>query len=194
MATTAKKKEGCSDKKFQSIEDVDAKIRRLKAPLLMLTREDFMHKYELPHEGNNPHCFHKNTIHLEALKNLFGARYGDLRRAGFCWLNCKVPEVVARIKFLHSILYQHDPGEIPNNVKVKFVGGMTFEYEEGASIVETNACQLTCYNQDLAKLQALIKTFEGKGNVDVRGKEWQSIKVKLETEMRISGATLPRAQ
>ena len=40
-ATTAKKKGGRSEKKFQSVEDVDAEIVRLKVPPRTLTREDF---------------------------------------------------------------------------------------------------------------------------------------------------------
>ena len=89
------------------------------------------------------------------------------------------------MKFLHPILYQHGPGEIPNNVKVKFVEGVTFEYEEGAGFVdwfafgaETNERQRSRYKQDVAKLLALRKTFEGKTSVDVRGKEWRSIKLE----------------
>jgi hypothetical protein len=174
-----------SEKKIVSVEDVDAEIARLKAPPRVLTREDFQREYDLPHEGDNPHRFRKNTVRPEALKNLFGARYGDVGRAGFCWLNCKVPEVFARVKFLHPILYQHAPGEIPNNVKVKFAEGVTFEYEEGAGFVdwcafgaETNERQRSRYKQDLAKLLALRKTFEGKIVVDVRGKEWRAIKLE----------------
>ena len=113
----------------------------------------------------------------EVLKKLFGARYGDSGQARFCWLNCKIPEVVARVKFLHPILYQHGPGEIPNNIKVKFAEGVTFEYKEGAGFVnwcafgaKTNERQRSRYKQDVAKLLALWKTFEEKTFVDVRGK------------------------
>ena len=76
-ATTAKKKEGRLEKKFQSVEDVDAEIARLKAPPRTLTREDFKQEYGLPDVGDNPYCFRKNTVRPEALKNLFGVRYGD---------------------------------------------------------------------------------------------------------------------
>ena len=89
------------------------------------------------------------------------------------------------MKFLHPILYQHGLGEIPNNVKVKFTEGVTFEYEEGARFVdwcafgaETNECQRSRYKQDVAKLLALRKTFEEKTSVDVRVKEWRSIKLE----------------
>ena len=118
--------------------------------------------------------------------NLFGVCYGDCGQAGFGWQNCKVPDVVARVKYLHPILYQHLPTEIPNNVKVEFVEGVTFEYEEGSRFVDwcvfgadTNERQRSRYNQDLTKLLALSKTFEAKGKVDVRGKEWRAIKVEL---------------
>ena len=131
-----RKKGGRSERKFTSVEDVDAEIARLKAPPRVLTREDFQLEYKLPHEGDNPHRFRKNTVRPEALQRLFGARYGVAGRAGFCWLNCKVPEVLARVRFLHPILYQHGPNEIPNNVKVKFAEGVTFEYEEGAGFVD----------------------------------------------------------
>ena len=121
----------------------------------------------------------------DALKNLFEVCYGDCGQAGFGWQNCKVPDVVARVKYLHPILYQHPLGEIPNNVKVKFAEEVTFEYEEGSRFVDwcafgvdTNECQRRRYNQDLAKLLALRKTFEAKGKVDVRGKEWRAIKVE----------------
>ena len=157
-----------------------------------------MCEYGLSHEGNNPHRFSKNIVRLEALKNLFGACYGDLAWASFCWLNCKVPEVVARIKFLHPILYQHGPGEISNNVKVKFAEGVIFEYEKGVGFVDwcafgvdTNEWQHTCYYQDLAKLEALRKSFEGNGNVNVREKDWRSIKVELGMETWTGGATVP---
>lgn len=178
------------------MEDVDAEIARLKAPPRTLTREDFQREYSLPHEGDNPHRFCKGTVPAEVLKKLFGARYGDSGRAGFCWLNCKIPEVLARVKFLHPILYQHGLGEIPNNVKVKFAEGITFEHEEGPGFVdwcafgaETNERQRTRYKQDLAKLLALRKTFEGKKAVDVRGKEWRSIKL----EPGVSAAIVSRA-
>ena len=191
-----RKKAGRSVKKIQSVEDVEAEIRRLKAPPRVLSREDFHREYNLPLEGDNPHRFRKNTVRADSVKKLFGGRYGDGGRAGFCWLNCKVPEVVARVKFLHPILYQHGPGEIPNNVKVKFAEGVTFEYEEGAGFVdwcafgaETNERQRSRYKQDLAKLLALRKTFEGKGPVDVRGKEWRSIKVEPGTEGDGGGGT-----
>ena len=135
----------------------------------------------------------------EALQKLFGARYGEAGRAGFCWLNCKVPEVLARIRFLHPILYQHGPTEIPNNVKVKFAEGVTFEYEEGSGFVdwcafgaETNERQRSRYKGDLAKLLALRKTFEVKGAVDVRGKEWRSI--KLEPGVAVARASLQSAE
>ena len=89
------------------------------------------------------------------------------------------------MKFLHPILYQHGPGEIPNNVKVKFAEGVTFEYEEGAGFVDwcafgtkTNEPQRSRYKQDVTKLVALRKTFEGKTSIDVRGKEWRSIKLE----------------
>ena len=164
---------------------MDAQIARLKAPPRILTQEDFQREYGLPHEGDNPHRFRKNTVPPEVLKKLFGARYGDSGRARFCWLNCKILEVVARVKFLHPILYQHGLGEIPNNVKVKFAEGVTFEYEEGAGFVDwcafgakTNERQRSRYKQDVAKLLALRKTFEGKTSVDVWGKEWCSIKLE----------------
>jgi hypothetical protein len=40
--------------------------------------------------------------------------------------------VLARVRYLHPILYQHGPTKISNNVKVKFVQGVTFKYEERA--------------------------------------------------------------
>ena len=151
----------------------------MKAPPRTLTREDFKREYGLPDVGDNLHCFRKNIVRLEALKNLFRVCYGDCRRAGFGWQNYKVLDVVARVKYLHPILYQHPSGEIPNNVKVKFAEGVTFEYKEGSGFVDwcafgadTNERQRSKYNQDLAKLLALRKTFEAKGKVDVRDKEW----------------------
>ena len=41
-----------------------------------------------------------------------------------------------------------------------------------------NEHQRLRYKQDVAKLLALRKTFEGKTSVDVRGKEWRSIKLE----------------
>ena len=96
------------------------------------------------------------------------------------------------MKYLHPILYQHSLGEIPNNVKVKFAEGVTFEYEEGSRFVDwcafgadSNERQRSMYNQDLAKLLALRKTFEAKGKVDVRSKEWRAIKVESK-ELRVA--------
>ena len=193
---TPREKGGRSDMKFESVEDVDAEIARLKAHPRVLTREDFQLEYKLPHEGDNPHRFRKNTVRPKALQKLFGARYGKAGRAGFCWLNCKVPEVLARVRYLHPILYQHGPTEIPNNVKVKFAEGVTFEYEEGVGFVdwcafgaETNKRQRSRYKGNLAKLLALRKTFEVKGAVDVREKEWWAIKL----EPRVAGAPVARA-
>ena len=77
-------------------------------------------------------------------------------------------------------------------MKVKFAEGVTFEYEEGSGFmdwcafgVDTNKHQRSRYNQDLAKLLALRKTFEAKGKVDVRRKEWRAIKVET-GELRIA--------
>lgn len=65
----------------------------------------------------------------ETLTKPLGAHCGDLGRVGFGWPKCKVPEVLARVKFLHPILYQHGPSELLNNVKAKFGEGVTFEYK-----------------------------------------------------------------
>ena len=43
--TAGRKKGGRSDRKFESVEDVDAEIGRLKAPPRVLTREDFQLEY-----------------------------------------------------------------------------------------------------------------------------------------------------
>jgi hypothetical protein len=53
---------GRSDNKFESVEDIDAEIAKLKAPPRVLTREDFQLEYKLPHEGDNPHQFFAKTL------------------------------------------------------------------------------------------------------------------------------------
>ena len=70
-------------------------------------------------------------------------------------------------------------------MKVKFAEGVTFEYKECSGFMDwcafganTNERQRSRYNQDLAKLLALRKTFEAKMKVDVWGKEWRAIKVE----------------
>ena len=55
-------------------------------------------------------------------------------------MNCKVLEVVARMKFLHPILYQHGVGKIPNTIKVKFAEGVALEYKERGWV-----CGLVCF-------------------------------------------------
>jgi hypothetical protein len=128
----------------------------------------------------------------ELLKRLFGNRYGDNGCGGYGWQNCTVEDVVARIKYLHPILYQHGDDELPTHVKIRFAEGITREYEEGEGFVdrcafgaEVNKRQRNRYVRDRKKLEALRNTLAGAKAVDVQGKEWRSIKVEPGTEIAV---------
>lgn len=205
------KSAGRSEKAFNSVQDVDEEIARLKKPPRELKKGDFQEEFGLPNEGDNPHHFRRNTVQAESLRKLFGKPYGDGGRSGFNWQNCEVQEVVDRVKYLHPILYQHGEDETPNLITVRFAEGVTLEYEEGGGRVnwcafgeETNKRQRSRYQLDRSKLDELRKkvaesrTLEGKGRIDVRGLEWRGIKVehgsRVKMEQGVDGGELGRGK
>lgn len=171
---------------FAKVADVDAEISRLRAPPQELSREDFIKQYpKLPSVGDNPHRYRKDTVSQSLMKELFGAACGDNGRQGYVWGTCKEAAVVKRIEYLHPILYQHPPKEIPGYLKIRFAEGVAMEFEKGPGYVdwcafgaETNKRQRNRYKSDLGKLLALRKTFEEDKPLEVRGREWRAIKLE----------------
>jgi hypothetical protein len=104
---------------------------------------------------------------------------------GVAWARCKDPGVVKTIQYLHPILYQHPVSEIPPYFKIHFAKGIALEYKKEKGHVnwcsfgaDTNKRQINCYERDVQKLRALRKTIQGEKPVEVRGREWRSIKVE----------------
>lgn len=179
------KRKARSEKKFETVKDVDDEIARLKPPPRTLLWTNFRDEYGLQVEGANPHRFKKGEVPEKLLSELFGKAQGDQGRGGYKWQDCQVPEVVGRIEFLHPILYQHGDDDMPGLITIKFAEGVAEEYEKGDGHVnwclfgqETNKRQRNRFKQDLEKLEALKKTFLQKQPLDVRGKEWRAIKVE----------------
>jgi hypothetical protein len=108
----------------------------LKPAPRKLGKEEFIQEYDLPHKGENPPHFYKGTVPFDLLKKLFGNRYSDNGHDSYKWQNCTVEDVVARIKYLHPILYQHGDDEFPIHVKIRFAEGISREYEEGEGFVD----------------------------------------------------------
>jgi hypothetical protein len=109
----------------------------------------------------------------------------------YAWVGYKVAEVVKRIQYLHPILYQHPPSEIPPYVKIHFAEGLALEYEKGKGHVnwcafgaDTNKRQINQYERDVQKLMVLRKTIDAEKSLEVHGREWRAIKV----ELRVGGA------
>lgn len=172
--------------KLDRIEQVDLEIARLKQPPRALTREDFQREYpKLVSNGDNPHRFRKGRVPTTLLTELFGEPYGDGGRQGYGWAGCNEAGVVKRIQYLHPILYQHPPSEIPPYLKIHFAEGVALEFDKGKGQVDwcafgadTNKRQVNRYEQSVQKLMALRKTLEGDKPLEVRGREWQKIKVE----------------
>jgi hypothetical protein len=178
--------EGRVGARFKTIEQVDGEIARLKRPPRPLKADDFAREYpKLPKDGDNPHRFWKGFVSPCMLKELFGEAYGDGGHQGYTWAGCKDPGVVKRIQYLHPILYQHPASEIPLYLKIHFAEGIALKYEKGKGHVNwcsfganTNKRQINCYERDAQKLRALRKTIQGEKPVEIRGREWRSIKVE----------------
>lgn len=172
--------------RIERIDQVDAEIARLRQPPRALTREDFQREYPtLASDGDNPHRFRKGRVSPGLLKEMFGEPYGDGGRQGYGWAGCKDAGVVKRIQYLHPILYQHPPSEIPPYLKIHFAEGVAVEFDEGKGKVDwcafgadTNKRQVNRYEQSVQKLLALRKTLEGDKPLEVRGREWAKIKVE----------------
>ena len=90
-----------------------------------------------------------------------------------------------KIQYLHPILYQHLPSEVPPYVKIHFVEGIALEYEKEKGHVnwcafgaDTNKRQINRYERDVQKLMALWKTINTKKLLKVHGREWHAIRVE----------------
>ena len=115
---------------------------------------------------------------------------------GYCWSDCKVREIVNRIKYLHPIVYQHGVDEIPRCVTKQFMVGIVLEYQK--NLVnwalygqETNNSQRRKYEEDLSKLQYAINT-----KAQVTKRSWRSLKVDAVVKMEpgVAGAVAASAQ
>lgn len=154
---------------IEKIEEVDQEIARLKRPPTSMTREDFKRRFlKLASEGENPHRFRKGRVSSSCLQEIFGDPYGEGGRQGYGWVHCKHPDVVARVQYLHPIVYQHTVSEIPLYLMVHFAEGVAAEFNEGKGKVdwcafgaETNKRQVNRYDQALRKLHALRNAGRG---------------------------------
>ena len=169
---------------IKRIDKVDLEIARLKQPPRALTREDFQREYPtLASDGDNPHRFQKERVSPTLLKELFGEPYGDGGRQGYGWAGCKDEWVVKRIQYLHPILYQHPPSEIPPYLKIHFAEGVAVEFDDGKGKVDWCAFgadkrQVNRYEESVQKLLTLRKTLEGDKPLEVWGREWAKIKLE----------------
>lgn len=111
--------------------DVHGALARLKEPPPVLHIEDFKNTFQIEGTGQNPHRFKKGEVPEELVSSLFGRRCGKGGRAGYKWQDCTDKGVVARVRFLHPIVYQHDKDTMPSFLKIKFAQGIALEHGEG---------------------------------------------------------------
>ncbi|KAG0619907.1 hypothetical protein M758_4G174300 [Ceratodon purpureus] len=186
------------EERFLDIDDLQEVIDGLKSPPDVLTWEDFRDRYDLECGPNsiNPHRCRKDKDISDKTMLEFGLKPEGVKgRGGYSWSDCKVREIVNRIKYLHPIVYQHGPEEIPRCVTKQFAVGVVLEYQK--NLVnwalygqETNNSQRRKYEQDLSKLQFAINT-----GAKVTKRTWRSlkvdvaVKVKLEPNVGMEAAT-----
>lgn len=142
-----------------SLYDVDGALEKLKEPPPVLHIEDFVNTYGLEGTGQNPHRLKKGEVPEEAVTELFGRRCGKGGRAGYKWQDCTNKEVLARVKHLHPIVYQHDRDIMPSFLKIKFAQGIALEHLNGRGKVnwaaygqETNNTQRQRWDTQRARL------------------------------------------
>lgn len=180
-AAKAKEEDGQTDSEEElNLYDIDGAISKLKEPPSALHIEDFVNAFGLEGTGINPHRFKKGEVPDEIVTELFGRRCGKGGRAGYKWQDCTDKAVLARVKHLHPIVYQHDQDTMPSFLKIKFAQGIALEHVNGRGTVnwaaygqETNHTQRVRWDTHRAKLM-LCKQ---KG-VDVKKDAFK--KVKLE--------------
>lgn len=178
------------EERFLEVEELRELIASLKSPPDMLTWEDFRDRYNLECGPNsiNPHrCRKDKDISDKTMQELGFRPEGARGRGGYSWADCKVREIVNRIKYIHPIVYQHRPDEMPRCVTKQFAVGVVLEYQN--NLVnwalygqETNNSQRRKYEQDLGKLQYAINT-----NAKVTKRTWRSLKVDISVKMEPTG-------
>ena len=183
---------------FLDVEDLQKLISNLKSPPDLLTWEDFKDRYHLecgPNSINLHRCRKNKEISDKTMQDLGLKAEGVRGRGGYCWSDCKVREIVNRIKYLHPIVYQHGANEIPRCVTKQFMVGIVLEYQK--NLVnwalygqETNNSQRRKYEQDLSKLQYAINT-----KAQVMKQSWRSLKVDASVKMEpgVAGAVVASA-
>lgn len=184
------------EERFLEGGDLEELIATLKSPPDLLTWKDFRDRYDLECSPNsiNPHrCRKDKDISDKQMQELWFRPEGVKGRGGYSWSYCKVREIVNRIKYVHPIVYQHGPDEIPRCVTKQFAVGVVLEYQKNAVNwalygEETNNHQRRKYEQDLSKLQFAINT-----RAKVTKRTWRSLKVdvavKLEPNVGVDAAT-----
>ena len=93
---------------FLDVEDLQELISNLKSPPDLLISEDFRDRYYLECGPNsiNPHrCRKDKEISDKTMQDLGLKAEGVRGRGGYPWSDCKVREIVNRIKYLHPIVY-----------------------------------------------------------------------------------------
>lgn len=159
-AGRAKEEDVNSDSEEElNLYDVDGALEKLREPPAVLHIEDFVNTFELEGTGQNPHRFKKGEIPEEMVTQLFGRRCGKGGRAGYKWQDCTDKVVLARVKHLHPIVYQHDRESMPSFLKIKFAQGIALEHAMGRGKVnwaaygqETNHTQRQRWDTQRAKL------------------------------------------
>lgn len=142
-----------------NIYDIDGALARLKEPPPVLHIDDFKNTFSIEGTGQNPHRFKKGEVSEELVVGLFGRRCGKGGRAGYKWQDCTDKGVLARVKYLHPIVYQHDKDTMPSFIKIKFAQGIALEHVSGRGKVnwaaygqETNHTQRQRWDTQRAKL------------------------------------------
>ena len=131
LSSASKGNDSKGDSQFLSVAEIEALLDNLKQPPAVMHWHDFKSAYGLEEDGVNPHRLKKDKdIPKEWMTELFGKPQGDKGRSGYNWIDCKVPEVVARIKFLHPLVYQTIDLEIPQTLSCQFARRLAFEYHQ----------------------------------------------------------------
>ena len=176
------------DDHFLDVEDLQELISSLKSPPDLLTWEDFRDRYNLECGPNsiNPHRCRKDKEISDKTMQDFGLRPEGVRgRGGYSWADCNNRDIVNRIRYLHPIVYQHGPDEIPRCITKQFAVGVVLEYQK--NLVnwalygqETNHSQRRKFEQDLGKLQYTINT-----GAKVTKRTWRGLKVDSAVKLEL---------
>lgn len=130
MHDVSKEEEYDSD--VEVLVDVNSAMKKCKPPPNTLLVEDWIKIHGLEGTGENPKRWGTRLKNEEDMKKIFGLKR---LQNGYKWKDTANPKVLARVKHLHPIIYQHDPKDMSCVLKIKFAEGIQHELVHGLGSV-----------------------------------------------------------